>query len=106
MCNAYVQCLCAMPMCNAYVQCLCAMPMCNAYFQCLCAMPMCNAYVQCLCAIPMCNSVISCHQLSVSKVVKNSQKLSKAVISWQNYVLRRTDGRTDGDTSALVELRF
>ena len=24
MCNAYVQCLCAMPMCNAYVQCLCA----------------------------------------------------------------------------------
>ena len=39
MCNAYVQCLCALPMCNAYVQCLCAMPMCNDYVQCLCAMP-------------------------------------------------------------------
>ena len=90
LCNAYVQCLCVMPMCNAYVQCLCAMPMCNAYVQCLCAMPVCNAYVQWE------KAVISC------------QKLSKAVISGSNHekFLFETDRQTDSGTSASVELHF
>ena len=59
--NAYVQCLCAMPMCNSYVQFLCAMPMCNAYVHCLCALPMCTAYVQCLGALPMFIAYAQCH---------------------------------------------
>ena len=69
LCDAFVRCLCAMPLCNAlcdalmrcpYARCLYAMPLCNALVRCLRAMPLCNALVRCPCAMPLCDALVNC----------------------------------------------